>query len=118
MPTIKGDGITGENFPHQIPKGSITCTDQQMDMVGRQHPCITSAASQRKILFKSTKKVVPVAVVKKDILAIQTPGNDMMNPSPKSHKYSGIRGLEESNIPPFLTVHGFRGSGFTEKLSR
>jgi zona occludens toxin (predicted ATPase) len=30
----------------------------------------TPAASQRKILFKSTKKVIPVAVVKKDILAI------------------------------------------------
>ncbi len=48
-------------------------------MVGHQHPCITSAASQRKILFKSTKKVIPVAVVKKDILAIQTTGDDMMN---------------------------------------
>jgi len=79
MPTVKGDSITGENFPHQIPKGSITCADKQMDMVGHQHPCITSAASQRKILFKSTKKVIPVAVVKKDILAIQTPGDDMMN---------------------------------------
>jgi hypothetical protein len=68
-----------QNFPHQIPKGSITCADKQMDMVRHQHPCITSAASQRKILFKSTKKVIPVAVVKKDILAIQTPGDDMMN---------------------------------------
>jgi hypothetical protein len=48
-------------------------------MVGHQHPCITSAASQRKILFKSTKKVIPVTVVEKDILAIQTPGDDMMN---------------------------------------
>ena len=48
-------------------------------MVGHQHPCITPAVSQRKILFKSTKKVIPVAVVKKDILAIQTPGDDMMN---------------------------------------
>ena len=35
-----------------------------------QHPRITPAASQRKILFKSAKKVIPVAVVKKDILAI------------------------------------------------
>jgi hypothetical protein len=48
-------------------------------MVGHQHPCITPAASQRKILFKSAKKVIPVTVVKKDILAIQTPGDDMMN---------------------------------------
>ena len=79
MPTVKKDGITGENFPHQIPKGSITCADKQMDMVGHQHPCITSAASQRKILFKSTKKVIPVAVIKKNILAIQTPGDDMIN---------------------------------------
>ncbi|MDL1962521.1 MAG: hypothetical protein LWX01_12680 [Deltaproteobacteria bacterium] len=46
MPTVKGNGITGENFPYQI---------------------------------KLTKKVIPVAVVKKDILAIQTPGEDMMN---------------------------------------
>jgi hypothetical protein len=37
------------------------------------------AASQRKILFKSTKKVIPVAVVKKNILAIQTPDDDMIN---------------------------------------
>jgi len=50
-----------------------------MDMVGHQHPCITSAASQRKILFKSTKKVIPVVVIKKNILAIQTPSDDMMN---------------------------------------
>ena len=41
-----------------------------LSMVGHQHPCITPAASQRKILFKSTKKIIPVAVVKKDILAI------------------------------------------------
>jgi hypothetical protein len=27
MPTVKGDSITGENFSHQIPKGSITCAD-------------------------------------------------------------------------------------------
>ena len=33
MPTVKGDSITGENFPHQIPKGSITCADKQMDML-------------------------------------------------------------------------------------
>jgi len=37
------------------------------------------AASQGKILFKSTKKVIPVVVIKKNILAIQTPGDDMMN---------------------------------------
>jgi hypothetical protein len=53
--------------------------DKQMDMAGHQHPCITSAASQRKIHFKSTQKVIPVAVIKKNILAIQTPGDDMMN---------------------------------------
>jgi hypothetical protein len=29
--------------------------------------------------FKSTNKVIPVAVVKKDILAIQTHGDDMIN---------------------------------------
>jgi hypothetical protein len=40
---------------------------------------ITPAASQRKILFKSTKKVIPVVVIKKNILAIQTPCDDMMN---------------------------------------
>ncbi len=68
MPTVKGDSITGENFPHQIPKGSITCADSA-----------TPAASQRKILFKSTKKVIPIAVLKKNILVIQTPGDDMMN---------------------------------------
>jgi len=79
MPTVKIDGITGENFPHQIPKGSITCADKQMEMIGHQYPCITSAASQRKILFKSIEKVIPVAVIKKNGLAIQTPGDDMMN---------------------------------------
>jgi hypothetical protein len=29
--------------------------------------------------YISTEKVIPVAVVEKDILAIQTPGDDMMN---------------------------------------
>ena len=38
-----------------------------------------TAASQRKIIFKSAKKVIPVAAVKKDILTIQTLGDDMMN---------------------------------------
>jgi hypothetical protein len=33
----------------------------------------------RPIFSKSTKKVIPVAAVKKNILAIQTPGDDMMN---------------------------------------
>ena len=70
MLTVKGDGITGENFPHQIPKGSVARADKQMEMVGHQHPRITSAASQRNILFKSTEKVIPVAVIKKNILAI------------------------------------------------
>ena len=42
--------------------------------------------------FSSRPKVIPVAVVKKNILAIQIPGDDMINPSPKFHKYSGIRG--------------------------
>ncbi len=29
MLTVKENSITGENFPHQFPKGSITCADKQ-----------------------------------------------------------------------------------------
>jgi hypothetical protein len=39
----------------------------------RIHPILPGpqpAASQRKILFKSAKKVIPVAVIKKNLLAI------------------------------------------------
>jgi hypothetical protein len=36
MPTVKGNGITGENFPHQIPKGSITCADKQLLQPGKE----------------------------------------------------------------------------------
>jgi hypothetical protein len=46
---------------------------------GREYSSTTPAASQRKVLFKSTKKVITVAVVKKNILAIQTPGDGMIN---------------------------------------
>jgi len=65
-----------------------------------QHPCITPAASQRKILFKSAKKVIPVTVVKKDILAIQTPGDDMMNrPGILSRLYRGMLLCHDGNLP-------------------
>jgi len=46
---------------------------------GRGYSSTTPSASQRKILFKSTRKIISVAVVKKNILAIQTPGDDMIN---------------------------------------
>jgi len=78
MPSVKGNGITGENFPHQIPKGSITCADKQ-DGGWTSGPMHNICSQSKKILFKPTKKVIPVAVIKKNILAIQTPGDDMIN---------------------------------------
>ncbi len=65
MSSVKRDNITSETFPHQIPKGPITCADEQMDTVGHQHPCITPAASKRKILFYPTKKVIMGTVSRK-----------------------------------------------------
>jgi hypothetical protein len=99
MPTVKGDGITGESFPHQIPKGSIACADKQMDVVGHQHPCITPAASQRKILFKPIKKVIMVTVVKKDILAIQASGDDMMNRTGDIESSVSRHAAYDNNLP-------------------
>jgi len=45
----------------------------------RKRIFFNNTCSQSKILFKSTKKVIPVAVVKKNILAIQTHGDDIIN---------------------------------------
>jgi len=44
------------------------------------------------------------------------------NPNPKwPGEYVQVhrdQGIEESNIPHFVTVHGFKSSGFIENLNR
>jgi hypothetical protein len=47
--------------------------------VGKQCPCVTPAPGLRKACSKADDKVAPVVVVKKNILTIQTPDNDMVN---------------------------------------
>jgi hypothetical protein len=72
-------GNSSQNFPHQIPKGSITCADKQRwTWLDISYPCITPAAGKRKILFKSAKKAVPVAAVKIS-WQFNPPGDNMMN---------------------------------------
>jgi hypothetical protein len=57
-----------QNFPHQIPKVSITCTDKQylQPVKGR----FFSSRPRKSFRSQSSRK---------NILAIQTPGNDMIN---------------------------------------
>jgi hypothetical protein len=53
--------IKGFFVSHRAHRGTIPLLRRH----GRGYSSTTPAASQRKILFKSTRKVIPVAVVKK-----------------------------------------------------
>ncbi len=33
MPAVKGNGMAGENFPHQVAERTPACSDQEMDML-------------------------------------------------------------------------------------
>ncbi len=79
MAADKGKGITGENFPHQVAERTSSCSDQEMEMVAQQRPCVTLATSLFKSFFQATQEVVSIMTVKKNILAVYPPDNDMMD---------------------------------------
>jgi hypothetical protein len=72
-------GISGKNLSHQTAERLSAGTDKKMKVVGKQCPSVAPATGLRDACFKAGDKVVPVIVVKKDILTIQTSDNDMVN---------------------------------------
>jgi len=72
-------GIAGKNLSHQAAERLPAGTDKKMKVVGKQRPGVAPTPGLRKACFKAVNKVVPVIVVKKYILTIQTSDNDMVN---------------------------------------
>ncbi len=80
MPKVKGNGIAGEKLPHQVAERTPACSDQKMEMVAQQCPCVTLATSLLKSLFQVTQEVISIMAVKKNILAVYPPPDkDMMD---------------------------------------
>ncbi len=79
MAAVKGNGITGENFPHQVAERTSSCSDQEMEMAAQQRPCVTLATSLFQSFFQATQEVVSIMAVKENILAVYPPDNDMMD---------------------------------------
>ncbi len=71
--------MAGENFPHQVAERTPACSDQEMNVIAQQRPCVTLATSLGKGSFQATQEVVSIMAVKKNILAVYPPDNDMMD---------------------------------------
>jgi len=76
------------NFPHQIPKGSITRADKQYLQPVKER----FFSSRPRKSFRSQS-------LRKNILAIQTPGDDMMNRIESSvSRHATMIGISQINV--------------------
>jgi len=78
MPPVEAGGISGEQTPHYNGNRHESRSQKQMKMVGDQRPSITGGLGFLKFLPEAVQEIIPIAVVSKDRLSVNSPDDDVM----------------------------------------
>ena len=81
MPAVKENSITGKKLPHQIAQWPVSGSDKKMKVVAKQRPRVASATDLGDSRFQASEKIYSIRIIKKNILAVQAPDNNMVNHS-------------------------------------
>jgi hypothetical protein len=73
--------IPGQQSPHQSCKGNFARSQKKVGMIRKQGPGKASRFCFQQKLSQPFKKILPVAIIPKDLSAFNTPDDNMMKNS-------------------------------------
>jgi len=88
VPPIEGNGISGEQTPHEIRQFSLPRPQQEVDMVPHDGPCQTFGAGFIEKGGKPEQESGTVGIVEEQVCSFDSPYNDML----ESIQYIDSRG--------------------------
>jgi hypothetical protein len=63
--TVETNRITGQKPPHYRRQRDQSCSQQQMRMIGDQHPCVTRRSGLVEQMAQSIQEVIPIRIILK-----------------------------------------------------
>ncbi len=78
---IETDHIPGQQSPHQSGEGNFTRPQQKVRMILKKCPGIAFRLCSQQKISKPLKKILPIAIILKDLSAFNTSDDNMMNNS-------------------------------------
>ncbi len=94
---VEGYGITRHETSHDTTQMNVSAPEQEMEMVGKQGPCITTDLSDPQNRLEAGQEVLVILVVPEDPAPLNSPGYDVLKEA---------RGIES-----WLARHGSDLSG-------
>ena len=78
MPPVETARVTAQQSTHHCGNRCISRSQQQVEMVGYQRPCVTMRPGFSQNRFKPIEKIIPVKICPKDFPPLNSPANDMV----------------------------------------
>jgi hypothetical protein len=78
MPLIEGNGIAGEQTPHDGGDGGGTGPQQQMEMIRNERPGEAGSGSIKQNTAEPFQEIVPVLVITENAFSFNPSADDMM----------------------------------------
>jgi len=78
MQAIEPSGVAAQKLSHDPCDGGVSGSQQQVEVVGHQSPCVAGGLGFTQDRLQPLEKVVAVGVLPKDLAALDTTANDMV----------------------------------------
>jgi len=78
---VETDHIPGQQSPHDSCQRNFACTQKKVSMILKKCPGIASRLCFQKKRSQPFKKILPIAIIPKDLSAFNAPDENMMNNS-------------------------------------
>jgi hypothetical protein len=85
MQAVEPAGVPAQKLSHDLRDGGVSGSQQQVEVVGHQSPCVTGGLGCAQDRLQPREEVVAVGVLPKDLTALDTTANDMVQ---------GTRGID------------------------
>jgi hypothetical protein len=78
MKAIEPSGVAAQKLSHHPCDGGVSGSQQKVEVVGHQSPCVTGGLGCSQDRLQPHEKVVAVKVLPKDLAALDPTANDMV----------------------------------------
>ena len=78
---VETDHIPGQQSPHQSGEGNFSRPQKKVSMILKKGPSIASRLCFLQKVSQPLKKILPITIIPKDLSALNTPDDNMMNNS-------------------------------------
>jgi hypothetical protein len=70
--------VSGQQTPHNHGDGNVPCSQEKMEMIGYQRPCVTERSTLSHNPGQSFHKIITVIIGKKKFPPFYPPADDML----------------------------------------